>query len=177
MATKKKVIIEGARILFRDFSGERNKYNNDRTFCVVLEPELADALYSDGWPVKWLEPRNDEEERTPYLRVKVQFSKKGENSFGKSFPQIVLISDGVKKEIDEQNVNILDWVNIENVDLQIRPFNYDINGKTGIKPYLDSLWITIREDTLESKYKNVPYAKDLDSMTGVPSEQEELPFN
>ena len=169
---RKNVTIEGARILFRDFSGERNKYNNDRTFCVVLEPDLADAMFKDGWPVKWLEPRNDEEDRTPYIRVKVQFSKR--EKFEKQAPQIVLISNGVKKEISEENVNILDWVNIENADLQIRPYNYDVNGKTGIKAYLNSLWITIREDSLETKYKDVPYASEVDSKN---ADNEEMPFN
>lgn len=172
---RRNVTIEGARILFRDFSGEKNRYNNDRTFCVVLEPELAEALTNDGWPVKWLEPRNDEETRTPYLRVKVQFRK--HEQYERSSPQIVLISNGVKKELNEESVNILDWVNIENADLQIRPYNYEINGKTGIKPYLNSLWITIREDTLESKYKDIPYAADGDTLAKAVADDEELPFN
>lgn len=171
---RRNITIEGARILFRDFSGEKNRYNNDRTFCVVLEPELAEALVNDGWPVKWLEPRNEEETRTPYLRVKIQFRK--HEQFERQSPQIVLISNGKKKELTEESVNILDWVNIENVDLQIRPYNYEINGKTGIKPYLNSLWITIREDTLESKYKDLPFASD-DALVKAASDNEELPFN
>lgn len=157
------ITIEGARILFRDFSGEKNRYNNDRTFSVVIEPDLAEKLEADGWPVKYLEPRNEEEERTAILRVKV--------SFGKVPPQIVIISGGVKKNLDESNVNILDWAYMENVDLQIRPYNYDINGKTGVKPYLKSLWVTLRDDTLESKYRDIPYADDL----GI-EEEEEVPF-
>lgn len=157
------ITIEGARILFRDFSGEKNRYNNDRTFTVVIEPDLAEKLEADGWPVRYLEPRNEDEARTPILRVKV--------SFGKVPPQIVIISGGVKKNLDESNVNILDWAYIDNVDVQIRPYNYDINGKTGIKPYLKSLWVTIRDDTLEEKYRDIPYA------AGDIEEEEEVPFN
>lgn len=157
------ITIEGARILFRDFSGEKNRYNSDRTFTVVIEPELAVKLEADGWPVRYLEPRSEEEERTAILRVKV--------SFGKVPPQIVIISGGVKKNLDESNVNILDWAYIDNVDVQIRPYNYDINGKTGVKPYLKSLWVTLRDDTLESKYRDIPYADDL----GI-EEEEEIPF-
>ena len=157
------ITIEGARILFRDFSGEKNRYNNDRTFTVVIEPELAVKLEADGWPVRYLEPRNEEEERTAILRVKV--------SFGKVPPQIVIISGGVKKHLDETNVNILDWAYIDNVDVQIRPYNYDINGKTGVKPYLKSLWVTLRDDSLESKYRDIPYADDL----GI-EEEEEITF-
>lgn len=158
------ITIEGARILFRDFSGEKNRYNNDRTFTVVIEPELAEKLEADGWPVKYLEPRNEDEDRTAILRVKV--------SFGKVSPQVVIISGGVKKDLNENNINILDWAYIDNVDVVIRPYNYDINGKTGVKPYLKSMWVTIREDNLEAKYRDIPYADDLHI-----EDEEEVPFN
>lgn len=148
------ITIENARILFRDFSGEKNRYNSDRTFTVVIEPDLAAKLEADGWPIKYLEPRNEEEERLPILRVKV--------SFGKIPPQIVLISGGVKKSLNEDNVNILDWAYIENVDVIIRPYNYDINGKTGVKAYLKSLWVTVRDESLEEKYRDIPYASGED---------------
>lgn len=158
------ITIEGARILFRDFSGEKNRYNNDRTFTVVIEPELAEKLEADGWPIKYLEPRNEDEDRTAILRVKV--------SFGKVSPQVVIISGGVKKDLNENNINILDWAYIDNVDVVIRPYNYDINGKTGVKPYLKSMWVTIREDNLEAKYRDIPYADDLRI-----EDEEEVPFN
>lgn len=158
------ITIEGARILFRDFSGEKNRYNNDRTFTVVIEPELAEKLEADGWPIKYLEPRNEDEDRTAILRVKV--------SFGKVSPQVVIISGGVKKDLNENNINILDWAYIDNVDVVIRPYNYDINGKTGVKPYLKSMWVTIREDNLEAKYRDIPYADDLHI-----EDEEEVPFN
>ena len=162
---KNNITIEGARVIFRDFSGEKNRFNDDRTFSVVLEDSLAERLQEDGWPVKWLEPRNDEESRTPILTVKVYF--------GKVPPQIVMISGGTKKELNESNVNVLDWANFENVDLKIRPFNYEFNGKSSVKPYLKSLWVTIREDELENKYRDIPYAKDRSG----DDDEEGLPFN
>lgn len=157
------ITIENARILFRDFSGEKNRYNSDRTFTVVIADDLAEKLEHDGWPIKYLEPRNEEETRTPILRVKV--------SFGKIPPQVVIISGGVKKQLNEDNINILDWAYIENVDVVIRPYNYDINGKTGVKAYLKSLWVTLRDDDLESKYRDIPYADE----SGA--DEEDVPFN
>lgn len=165
---KNNITIEGARIIFRDFSGEKNKYNNDRTFSVVLEDSLAERLIEDGWPVRWLEPRNEEETRTPILNVKVYF--------GKVPPQIVMISNSVKKELDENTVNILDWANIENVDVKIRPFNYEFNGRTGVKAYLKSLWVTIQEDELEAKYKDIPYANEKEH-ADPQGEPEGIPFD
>ena len=72
---KNNITISGARIIFRDFAGKKNKFNNDRTFSVVLEDSLADRLYEDGWPVRWLEPRTEEDARTPILTVKMKFDK------------------------------------------------------------------------------------------------------
>ena len=164
MAAKGNITIEGARIIFRDFSGEKNRYNNDRTFTLALDDILAERLKADGWPVRYLEPRNEEETATPILNVKVYF--------GKVPPQIVMITNGVKKDIDESNVNILDWANFENVDVKIRPFNYDFNGHTGIKAYLKSLWVTVAEDDLEAKYKNYPYANEGEA----PAESQDLPL-
>lgn len=166
---KNNITLEGARIIFRDFSGEKNRYNNDRSFAVVLDEDLAARLAADGWPVRYLEPRNEDEARTPILSVKVYF--------GKVPPQVVMISGGVKKELDESNINILDWAYFENVDLKIRPFNYEFNGRTGVKAYLKSLWVTVGEDSFEAKYKDIPYAGE---ETGHPIPETsgmDLPFN
>lgn len=159
---KGNVTIEGARIIFRDFSGEKNKYNNDKTFGVVLEPDLAERLKADGWPVRFLEPRNEDESGLYFMNVKV--------AFGKIPPQIVMISGGTKKELTEETVNILDWANFANVDLKISPFNYDVNGHQGVKPYLRCLWVTLAEDDLEAKYRNIPYANE------PVNDEEGLPF-
>ena len=167
---KGNITLEGARVLFRDFSGEKNRYNNDRTFCVALDEGLANRLAADGWPVRWLEARNEDEGRTPILSVKVYF--------GKVPPQVVMISGGTKKELDESNISILDWAVFENVDLKIRPFNYDVNGKTGVKAYLKSMWVTIAEDDLAAKYKNIPYADEHDDLSQQALEESVgLPFS
>lgn len=163
---KNNITIEGARIIFRDFSGEKNRYSNDKTFTLALENELADRLAADGWPIRWLEPRNEDETRTPILTVKLMF--------GKFPPQVVMIAGGKKKVLGENEVHILDWANFEHVDVKVTPYNYDFNGKKGVKAYLKSLWVTIAEDEFEKKYQNIPYAGE-----GVPEDDEEegLPFN
>jgi hypothetical protein len=52
----------------------------------------------------------------------------------------------------EDTVEMLDFVDVANVDLILNPYEWVVNGKTGVKAYLKKMFITIREDPLELKY-------------------------
>lgn len=142
--------IEGARIGFRNFSGEEGRFNpkGRRNFCVFLEEDIAKDMEKEGWNVKWLQPREEGDEPQAYLQVKVVF--------GKIPPKIVLVTMRGKTRLDEDTVNILDWAEIQNVDLVIRPYNWEVNGSTGVSAYIKTMYVTLREDEFESKYYDVP---------------------
>lgn len=144
------ITIENARIGFRNFSGKEGKYNpaGKRNFCVFLEKDLAETLEEDGWNVRYLRPREDDEEPQAYLQASV--------AFGNVPPKIIMISSRGKTPIGEDEVNILDWAEIANVDLILRPYNWEVNGKSGVKAYLKAMYVTISEDEFESKYSDVP---------------------
>jgi len=148
------ITIEGARLIFRNFSGKVTDYNRNgqKNFCVMLDDELAAQLEADGWAVKYRKPREDDPEqyRQPFLPVKVQF-----NMYP---PTIVLITSRGKKRLDEETVGQLDWARIQNADVQIRPYNFPaIQGRpAGVSAYLKSLYVTIIEDPLETKYADIP---------------------
>lgn len=148
------VVLENRRILFRNFAGEEGRFNakGNRNFNVVLEPEEAEAMLKDGWNVKYLQPREEGDEPLPRLEVTVKF--------GKIPPRIILITSRGKTSLDEDMVKILDWAEIENVDLIVRPYEWEVNGKEGVKAYLKSIYVTIREDELEKKYMDVPDTPD-----------------
>lgn len=150
------LIMENARIIWRNFAGKEGQYNRegDRNFNVVLEEELARQMIEDGWNVKFKEPRNEEEDGLYTIQVSVGFKGRP--------PRMVMIGgvSGRRTELGEDECEMLDWADIANVDLIIRPYNWEVNGKTGVKAYLKSIFVTINEDYLELKYGQVPNGDD-----------------
>src|SRR4051812_10540217 len=147
---KNTVTMENVQIIFRNFKGKEGQYNRegDRNFGVILPTDIAEAMLADGWNVKYLNPREDDEEdeeKTPWLSVSVNFDK------GRP-PKIMLITTRGRTVLDEPSVEMLDWADITNVDLIVRPYNWEVSGRTGIKAYLQSMYVTIEEDELERKY-------------------------
>lgn len=145
------LIMENVRIGFRNFAGVEGKFNppGRRNFCVFIDdPVLAKDLESDGWNIKYLQPRDPQDDQQAYMQVRV--------SFDNIPPKIVMITSRNKTMLDADDVKILDWAEIANVDLIIRPYNWDVNGRTGVTAYLKNMYVTIVEDEFEDKYRDVP---------------------
>ena len=126
--------IDDARIIYRNFSGEGSKFNRegDRNFSLIIDdPDVADELVAQGWNVKIREPREEGDNPFIHLPVKVKFNDRG--------PRIYLITGDRRNELDEESVGILDNVDIISVDLDIRPYDWEVNGKTGRTAYLHSM--------------------------------------
>lgn len=147
---KDNIIIENARIGFRNFSGKEGKFNpkGRRNFCIFIEQDLAKQLEKDGWNVRWLQPREEEDDAQGYLQVTV--------SYDNIPPKLVLISSHGKTVLDDESVDILDWVEVKTIDLIVRPYNWSVNGKSGVKAYIKSMYVTIQEDEFEGKYFDIP---------------------
>lgn len=145
------ILFDNAQIRFRNFIGAKGRYNaeGDRNFCLLLDPADASQMEADGWKVKYLKPRDDQDEPTPYIQVAVNY-KSGRP------PKIVMITSKGKTVLQEDMVFLLDWAEIENIDLIINKYEWEVNGNSGIKAYLKSMYVTIREDELDRRYMDVP---------------------
>ena len=139
--------INDARIMFRNFRGEGDKFNRegDRNFVLIIpNEEIADALSKEGWNVKIKDPREEGDTPFMYLPVKVKFNDRG--------PQVYLITGERHNRLDENSVAILDDIDILSVNLDIRPYDWEVNGKTGRTAYLQAIEVFQEIDRFAARY-------------------------
>lgn len=146
--------IDEAAIIYRNFAGRGDKFNRegDRNFALIIPTEeLADQLINDGWNVKIKPPRDDQETPFMYLPVKIKFNDRGPNCY--------LVTNGRANRLDEESIGILDDIDILNVNLDIRSYDWEVNGKTGRTAYLQGIEVTQRVDRFAAKYVNDDYTE------------------
>lgn len=149
MAYIKNIVMENARILFRNFSGKPSKFNakGKRTFCLVISPETADRLSEEGWNVKFLKPREEGDSPTPYIQVNVGFKDDSSKS-----PKIYMVTRKKKTLLTEETIGVLDFAEIDNVDVIVTPYKWDVNGNQGVSAYLKTMYVSVIEEDFGGKY-------------------------
>ena len=150
MSNVNNINIEGANIIWKNFSGERDKFNpGKRGFSVVIDDAvMADELKQEGWNVKErpLQEGADQSEQEWTLPVKLNMNR---------YTQVWLIVGNHKTLLNEDTVAQLDVVDIVNCDISIRPYEWEMSGRTGITAYVDSMYVTIRENKFAEKYADL----------------------
>lgn len=142
----KNLIVEEARMVFKNFAGKESKFNRagQRNFCLIFDRELGERLKADGWNVGILQAKEDGDEPAYRLQVAVAYNNIP--------PKIYMIAGRNKTLLNEDTVGTLDHAEIENVDVEVRPYNWEVNGKVGVKAYVDTMYVTIKEDKFAAKY-------------------------
>lgn len=154
--SREPITIRNAQLFKTNFSGkEIPPYNPEgrRNFCVFIDDiRIAEDMEKDGWNIRWLEPKNEGDERRAFVSVAVNFSHIP--------PKIVLITSKGQTRLGEEEVGMLDWAEKTNVDITINPRPWDDNGRRRIKAYLRTMKVSIYEDDLEREidemYENAP---------------------
>lgn len=150
--------IDDARIIFKNFEGRGDKFNRegDRNFSLrIFDTELADELVARGWNVRIKDGRDDDEGPFMRLPVKVKFNDRG--------PNVYLKSGERRIKLDEESIAMLDNIDIERIDMDIRPYNWEVNGRTGRTAYLESMEVTQQIDRFAARYaamdeeQNLPF--------------------
>lgn len=140
------VTIENARLIYRNFTGAETPFKpaGSRTFAVVLDKKTADELTEAGWNVKCKPANEEDDEEFCFLEIAVGYKQRP--------PKVVVITDTSRTSLTEETIGTLDWADIRNVDLVFQPYHWEVGGKTGVKPYLKTMFVTLEEDDLERKY-------------------------
>lgn len=142
----KNLILEDVVIAFRNFEGKEDTYNREgnRNFAILLDEGQAAQMERDGWNVKYLREREEGDGQQAYIQVAVSYKTRP--------PKIGMVTSKSLTYLGQDEVGMLDWVDIEVADATIHPYQWAVNGKTGVKAYLQTLFIKIEEDYLQEKW-------------------------
>lgn len=149
MASSEDIVIEDAKIVFRNFEGREEKFNpkGKRNFSIILPIEVADEMLLKGWNVKYLKPREEDEVPQPYIQVKVSFENRP--------PKMVQVTRRGMTYMTEDLIDLWDHADIETADVTLTPYDYEVNGTKGRATYLKTMVIKLEENYLLDKWEAI----------------------
>ena len=140
--------IDGRDLMFRNFEGRGDKFNRegDRNFSLrINNRDTADALIAQGWNVKIKPARDEDEDDFMRLPIKVKFTEYS--------PKVYLWTGNRRNELDEESVGILDQIEIESVNMDVRPYDWTLpSGASGRSAYLQIIEVYQRVDRFAARY-------------------------
>ncbi len=142
-----RLIIDDAVIKFPNFEGREERYNRkgDRNFLLdIPTEEMAQALRERGWNVSIKDKRDEGGDLFMSLKVKVKFNDRG--------PAIYLNTNGKVNMLDEESAGMIDQIDIASVSMDIRPYDWEVNGKCGRTAYLERIDVVQELDRFAARY-------------------------
>lgn len=159
------ITLEDIRIIWKNFSGEKRLFNEQgkRNFSIPLDEETALKLREIGWNIKDNAHKIEQGQPVDYhIPVTVKMD-------ARIPPKVYLIvrSKNIRIPLDEDTIGLLDTAELDTVDVVLRPFNWDVNGKQGVAAYLKLMYATLQEDPLDLKYAHIPLDGEADNVDGL----------
>lgn len=144
------IILNNANIGYKNFEGRVNPMNKygERSFVIFFDDEEAKMMEDQGWNIKWPKEKldNPESEKQAFLPVKIRF--KARDGRPTSLKIVKIVGDN-HSLLGEEDVGDLDKVRLLNVDLRIRPFEFEPGRYSA---FLDTLYATVEMDPFVEKY-------------------------
>lgn len=167
------ICIEDGEIIFRNFSGRPSDFNpnGQRTVTFVIPVDIKDKLLEDGWNVRAYVPKSDPERPPIYiLEATVAFRTRD----GKlKDPHIFIVRPDGLLHVTEDIVDTLDGYDILSVDVVLGPHYWEQGGRKGIRPYVNKMYVTVKEDPFDKKYRE--YLEHANESI-LPTDSDDLPF-
>ncbi len=164
-------ITEG-QIAYSNFAGRPTQFNPNggvRTVTFVIPNDIADQLKADGWNIRE-QVINDDGEVRYLLESKLTFrTREGKPRD----PKIFIVRDDGLVHVTEDTVDTLDRADILSVDAVIGPSYWEWGGKKGIAAYINSMYVTIKENPIDEKYRKM--IEEMNAIT-TPDDNTGLPF-
>ncbi|MBO7451329.1 MAG: hypothetical protein J6U54_13275 [Clostridiales bacterium] len=155
MARGNVITIEDTKLILKNFAGKADKYNAEgrRSFGVLISPETAADFEDAGIPVKYLQPRHEEDEPIPWVKVKINMDRENPPKIyeGKFVNDKITIDED--HPLTKDSISMLDYSDLDYVSVQLSVYDWEFGGKSGKALYLQNMVYVLNEDDFLSKYK------------------------
>lgn len=143
--TKKEFV--DASVAMRNFSGRAEQFNERgrRNFAIFISEEQAEQLQAEGFSVRRTRPQNEGDLGSPFVKIFV-------NMDGDYPPKVYLVNSQGKVLLDIDTVGELDYTDIERWDVIATPWEWEYNGKTGMKLLAYRIYAVVEEYEIEKMY-------------------------
>ena len=145
--------IQNANIFALNFAGKERKKNGrvvnsagTRTFCVEIDPKIAQDLKDDGWNIT-IRVNQEDGSMFCYLPVELRYHP--------VHPDVFTITNGRKHQLEEDQVHQLDNRKLTDVNLVIHPHWWydDATDEWRIKAFLAEGWFYIRQSRFAEQWE------------------------
>ena len=146
------ILLDDIQMMWPNFAGEAGRYNNagKRNFVAFLPADAAADMEATGYNIKYLEPREEGQERQAFVKVNVNFVSRNP-------PEIFTVNSRGKRKLDAGTAMILDWAKTDRADIIVSRYERtDEFGKTTVTPYLQTMYAFLHEDELAQRYADIP---------------------
>lgn len=150
MARMSNAKVEDAGLLYPNFAGRKDDFNAEgkRNFVLHIDEPTALAMKADGWNVKKQEAKEEGASDRYIMKVNVNFE-------GRFPPSIWIVTSRGKAQIPADLVFMLDAMDVSHIDVILNPYQYTVRGDSGVSAYLKTAYLTLQENELDEKYRDV----------------------